>query len=478
MGWSTEQYRTWVISQVDNRYEIEKDPEGNISFHNDKATASIHFYEHAIIELSIVNRKGENCFYLHFQLNDPLHAQDLTNEMIHTFQNVSEETTLKVLLTCTSALTTSFFAQKLNEACNLLKMDYSFNAVSIDHIYEKGFDADVILLAPQVSFQYARIAGVFHEKVVLKIPASIFARYDTGKLLELVRKEYAKKTDEGVPEENTPLRSIYENEHRILTIAVINHYDGTRFGYRIYDHGRKTLDKEVIKPHSDEADLYDLLDYVMARHKNIDYIGISLPGITHQGAIDIPRLHSMNQPLAANIYKRYHTKAILLNDVNAMALGYHAMHEDTDNMVFYFMPRGMSEGGAGVIIDGKLYRGYRHGAGEIWHMTDFALKNTKKLVNTPEGTLQIVTAALLSYISTIAPEKIVYYSEMNPDPQEVREELSKYIDQAYIPELIHVNRLKRYQLPGTMIRCLEVMKFDEENPDWWKDPEIPARKQY
>lgn len=455
-------------------FESEIDEEGNITFHNEKAVASLNFYEHDIIELSITNNRGENCFYLHFQLNDSDHAMDLTNEMIHTFHEVSRKTTLKVLLTCSSALTTSFFAQKLNEACTLLKMDYSFGAVSIDHIYEKGFEADVILLAPQVSFQYEKIAGIFHDRLVLKIPASVFAQYDTGRLLELVRKEYAKKMDEGVPEENTPLRSIYENDHRILTIAVINHSDGTRFGYRIYDHGHKTLDKEVIKPRSDEADLYDLLDYVMARHKNIDYIGISLPGVTHQGRIDIPRLHSMNQPLAADIYRRYHTKAILLNDVNAMALGYHAMHEDTDNMVFYFMPRGMSEGGAGVIINGKLYRGYRHGAGEIWHMTDYALKDTKNLIHTPEGTLQIVTAALLSYISTIAPEKIVYYSEMNPDPLEVRRELSKYIDDAYIPELIHVNRLKRYQLPGTMIRCLEVMKYDQENPEWWKYPEVPA----
>lgn len=472
MEWSTEEYRNWVLKQIQD-YDVQNDKSGNIHFKNQKASASINFYEHAIIELSITNLKGENCFYLHFQLNDPMHAMDLTNEMIHTFTEVSEKTTLKVLLTCSSALTTSFFAQKLNEACEILNLDYSFGAVSFDHIYEKGFEADVILLAPQISFQYPKLVEIFHNKLVMKIPPAVFAKYDSGKLLEMIKKEYEKRTDEGVPEENTPLRSIYDNDHRILTIAVINHSDGTRFGYRIYDHGRKTLDKEVIKPHSDEQDLYDLLDYVMARHQNIDYIGISLPGITHKGQLDIPQNHSMNHPLAANIYKRYHTKAILLNDVNAMALGYHAMHEDTDNMVFYFMPRGMSGGGAGVIIDGKLYRGYKNGAGEIWHMTDFAVKDTEKIVHTPEGCLQIITAALLSYISTIAPEKIVYYAEMNPDTEEVRKELSRYIDDAYIPELIHVNRLKRYQLPGTMIRCLEVMKFDEDNPGWWKNPEIP-----
>lgn len=477
MKWSTEQYREWVMDQIHD-FRKSVDNNGNISFSNEKAKAFVNFYDHDIIELSITNSREENCFYLHFQLNEPGHAMDLTREMLHTFEDVSRKTTLRVLLTCSSALTTSFFAQRLNEACSLLNMDYSFGAVSVDHIYDKGFDADVILLAPQISFQYPKLAEIFHDKLVLKIPPAVFAQYDSGRLLELIRKEYAKKIDEGVPEENTPLRSIYENEHRILTIAVINHLDGTRFGYRIYDHGKKTLDKEVIKPHSDEEDLYDLLDYVMARHKNIDYIGISLPGVTHNGSVDIPRLHAMNQPLASNIYKRYHVKTILLNDVNAMALGYHAMHEDTDNMVFYFMPRGMSEGGAGVILDGKLHRGYRHSAGEIWHMTDYALKDTGHLVHTPEGSLQVLTAALLAYISTIAPEKIVYYAEMNPDPEEVRKELSKYIDDAYIPELIHVNRLKRYQLPGTMIRCLEVMKFDEENPDWWKNPEIPAKNTY
>jgi hypothetical protein len=273
--------------------------------------------------------------------------------------------------------------------------------------------------------------------------------------------------DEGVPEENMPLRSIYDNTCRILTIAVINHSDGNRFGSRIYDHGKATLNKEVIKPDAGMDDLYDLLDYVLARHQNIDYIGISVPGVVNKGMVDEPRFGYHNTNLGESILERYGIKAAVVNDVNAMAPGYHAMHEGFDNMVFLFLPRGMQGCGAGVISHGILERGCRHNAGEIGHLTDAVYPDSAEMVRTPEGALRIISMSMLAYITTIAPEKIVYYSALTPDPEEIRKELAKYISPDYIPEIIHVNRLKRYQLPGTMIRCLEVMKYDQANPGWW-----------
>ena len=93
-----------------------------------------------------------------------------------------------------------------------------------------------------------------------------------------------------------------------------------------------------------------------------------------------------------------------------------------------------------------------------------------QIILTPEGTLKLVSVSFLAFISILAPDKIVYYSELTPNPKEIRSEIAKYMDPLYISELIPVRRLKRYQLPGTMIRCLEVMKYDRDNPAWWGDP--------
>ena len=64
----------------------------------------------------------------------------------------------------------------------------------------------------------------------------------------------------------------------------------------------------------------------------------------------------------------------------------------------------------------------------------------------------------LAYIATIAPEKIVIYSSLTPDTEELRKELSRHVDSAYVPELIHVRRIKRYMMIGMMIRCLQYLK--------------------
>ena len=295
------------------------------------------------------------------------------------------------------------------------------------------------------------------DQLVIRIPADIFAAYDAGRMLGLLQKEYMQHIDESIGEENIPLRSIYDNPYRILTIAVISHRQQTRFGYRIYDHGSKTLDKEVIKPDITLQDLFDLLDYVMMRHHNIDAIGISLPGVANHGFLNLEHSDFDHYNLADAITKRYHHPAIILNDVNAMALGYHAMHEDSDDMAFCFMPHGQADLGAGLIMDGKLRLGYAHHAGEMHHLLKAFCPNISSDNITPESTRQLLVISILSLISTLAPARIVYYCELCPDPDEICNALAEYIEPAYIPEIIHVNRLKRYQLPGTMIRCLEVL---------------------
>ena len=69
----------------------------------------------------------------------------------------NEEQTVKVLLCCTSALTTSYFAEQLNNAAKILSLNYIFEAVSYDRVYEKGLYYDIILLAPQIGFQQKKI---------------------------------------------------------------------------------------------------------------------------------------------------------------------------------------------------------------------------------------------------------------------------------------------------------------------------------
>ena len=154
--------------------------------------------------------------------------------------------------------------------------------------------------------------------------------------------------------------------------------------------------------------------------------------------------------------------------VNAIALGYHALYENTDNMVFIFQPRGNYLSGAGIINEGKLLRGWKSSAGEIGRLIPAMVEEPEKKIFDPAGALEIVSKQILAFIASSAPEKIVLYSELTPDTDEIREYLSQYIEETYIPEIIWTDRLKTYILPGAMIHALDVLKRLEIDPDYYR----------
>ena len=59
------------------------------------------------------------------------HATELFNEMMNNILQLVEKPKIKILLSCSGGLTTSYFASKLNEAAQLL--DYHY-AVSYTHL--------------------------------------------------------------------------------------------------------------------------------------------------------------------------------------------------------------------------------------------------------------------------------------------------------------------------------------------------------
>lgn len=463
-----EDFKAYIRAGVREGCILDEASEKEWHLKTDYATGTVAFHELDIIELIITSLKtGENAFYLHFQLRDEDHAKGLFNEMNNALMAMKEKQKIRVLLSCTSGLTTSYFAQQLSKAADELQLDYEFSAVNFARLYETGFDYDVILLAPQIQYEYEKTKEIFRRKTVLKIPTSSFAGYKSGEVITMIMNalEEKKKADP----ETEAIRSAFSNDRRILCIGLINHFDSYRIGYCIYDHGKKTLDKEVIKETHSWNDIEDLLDYALARHENIDAIAIAYPGIIYHGHIHHPDYRLDNTfNMGRYLEHKYGHIVVLINDVNAMALGYHALYEDTDNMVFVFQPRGYYVSGAGLIMDGRLYRGWRSAAGEIGRLIPAMVEKPEIRINDPAGALEIVSKELLAFITAAAPEKIVLYSELTPDVSEIRREIGKYIDEDYIPEIIWTDRLKTFILPGAMIHALDVLRRLELDPEYYK----------
>src|SRR5258706_1892091 len=120
--------------------------------------------------------------------------------------------------------------------------------------------------------------------------------------------------------------------------------------------------------------LASLIDTLLARpeleKRQVRGIGVGVPGVTlhREGVVTWAyTLKWRNFPLKARLAERYHLPIIVDNDVNLAALGelWFGAGQNTQNMILIAIGTGI---GAGVIIDGALYRGSKEASGEIGHM--------------------------------------------------------------------------------------------------------------
>ncbi len=118
--------------------------------------------------------------------------------------------------------------------------------------------------------------------------------------------------------------------------------------------------------------VYQLLDQlVRATKQPLSGIGVGAPGLinTSEGlVVNAVNLHWQNFPLTRMLEERYRLPVQILNDCQAAAIGektYGRDYKDDENLVLINVHHGV---GAGIIINGTIFRGDGGFAGEIGHV--------------------------------------------------------------------------------------------------------------
>ncbi len=116
------------------------------------------------------------------------------------------------------------------------------------------------------------------------------------------------------------------------------------------------------------CDLVDeLQEYAMGTGLKLRGIGVGVPGVTDQesGLVELaPSLDWTAFPLRQRLAERYATSIVVENDVNLAAAGevWFGPHHDVQNLVLIAVGTGI---GAGIVINGSVFAGSHHMAGEI-----------------------------------------------------------------------------------------------------------------
>ena len=410
-----------------------------------------------VVELRITMKKdGKSMFYLHFDLNDLEHAKELFVEMTESLRKLKSEEKIKVLLCCSSGITTSFFVEKLNSGVKFLSLNYSFSAVSYNDLYVRAFDADIILLAPQIGFRLWRVREILKDKTVLMIPASVFAAYDVSALFSLLVEEKRRREAE-MKRQRTPAETLeFLTLPSILVLSVIVEYNVLRIVFRAYDHGAVLFEDEVIKEKYVLRDLEDMLDIVVKRMPDLQLICVNTPGVIYDGHLTFRSSNIWNVDVRKRFEDRYGIPFLFENDANAMALGYFSTQKEVNSLSFYFHPRAARTAGVGNVVNGALYTGRNNLAGEMQYVHKIISysKDPTELLRTPEGTLEVVAKYLLTIIANFDPEQIVIFCSMLYDIDQLKEYLAQYMQREFIPELIKVDDVLEYMFVGGMMMCI------------------------
>lgn len=114
----------------------------------------------------------------------------------------------------------------------------------------------------------------------------------------------------------------------------------------------------------------DLIETPRSREQKIRGIGIGAPAITlsQEGIVTwAPALGWRNLPLKKLVEERFDIPTFVENDINLAALGesWRGAGQEVSNLVCISIGTGI---GAGIIIDGELYRGAAEAAGEVGYL--------------------------------------------------------------------------------------------------------------
>ena len=154
---------------------------------------------------------------------------------------------------------------------------------------------------------------------------------------------------------------------------------GDAFYGAISDLGGTIL-RETTLPHpgkNSEAcydQLVTMLETLLVQAEQADVtirgIGVGAPGITDydRGIVRIsPSMEWHNFPLRKRLSERFNLPVIVENDVNLSALGelWFGAEQNVDGLVLFTVGTGI---GAGVVLDGAIYRGAHQAAGEVGHL--------------------------------------------------------------------------------------------------------------
>ncbi len=183
----------------------------------------------------------------------------------------------------------------------------------------------------------------------------------------------------------------------------------------------------------------NIIDDTIKKYPLIKALGISMPGQESKGKIIIHDYDNLNNLNFIEFFEnRYNFPVIFENDVNSAVIGYCKRENYIQNsaVIYIYFPEKYPPG-AGIFINGKIYKGYMGTAGEIKYIPlEIDWENIN--YSSEEKTIENISRLISSVSAILNPEKIVICGNFISESilKEAEKISRKFLKKIFVPEIL------------------------------------------
>ncbi|WP_410512414.1 ROK family transcriptional regulator [Paenibacillus sp. BR2-3] len=206
---------------------------------------------------------------------------------------------------------------------------------------------------------------------------------------------------------------IYNEDYALALILFPHERDGDIFIHSsvVNLSGSCVYETDVKVEKVNLLSLEQIIDTSLAGHPSIQAIGLGLPGAEYDGKMVVSDYEALlGISVTEHFRLRYHKPVVIENDVNAAVIGFcnRTQVEADSSIVYLYFPERFPPG-AGIFINGKLYKGKRSFAGEVAHMPLGIPWGEDSLLASFERLCEAIGKLTVAVSSVLNPDAVVLY---------------------------------------------------------------------
>lgn len=243
----------------------------------------------------------------------------------------------------------------------------------------------------------------------------------------------------------------YETDGRIVVRSTVVNL----LGNVVYDQTEKVEQVDL-------ACFEQIIDSLMRSYSAIRAIGFGLPGAEWEGKIFVSDYKSLIGVSFVEYFRqRYEIPVIMENDVNSAVVGYCERFEvQTSATVVYLYFPDRFPPGAGIFINGRLFKGRRNFAGEVSNIPLGIPWGEESLIASSEKIEQAIVRLIISISAVLNPDYVVLNGSFieKATGKRMAELCSKELPESAIPEIIVSEDFTADYLQGMVVQTLATLE--------------------